>query len=802
MRITLLFCLLLLSNFAGAQILNIPDPVFKALLVGTTANNQNYPLRAYIGNNRVTIDTNNDGEIQVTEALAIKHLDFYSTTPINVTSLEGIGGFSNLNILVVNNVNLTTLDVTMLPAMSFVNIYDMPFLQSVNVSGLPLLDWVIIEECPAFTTISVQNLPSLTYLDLNNNNLSSLDVSGAPNLIELVCNHNNLQTLTLENNINLKELFCTDNNISTLNTSAIPAVRNLIVSNNNLTTINTSGLADLEWLDISDNNVATLDLSTNIKLHSIVANNAHLNTIDVSNTNAVTLSAKNNFIAYANLKNGKLFVTLELENNPLTMACISDNLGPNHPQVMQSRFSQMGYPSITLSSFCSFSPAGGYNTVTGNLKFDSDNNGCSQEDAAVANARLKMVNGQSTAYYFSSNNGNYTAFTGEGTSTLSYAEGTNLFNAAPASHNLNFTGTGQNDSKSFCLTAPTSVQDLEISIVPLTTAQPGFDAAYKIVYKNKGSIGSLSGTVTLAYNDAMLDVVNTVPSATSNVGGIITWNFTGLEPFETRSTTIVFNINTPGEIPPVVINDVLAYTAAISTSGTDVSPVDNQLTLNQVVTGSFDPNDITCLEGATVDPAMIGEYLHYNINFENVGTAAATFIVVEDDFDTSKFDVDSFRFLSASHEAKVKLVGNKATFRFDNINLGPEEKGNIIFKIRTLPGLQTGASVSNKANIYFDYNLPIETNNANTTFQTLSTGNWAKNESVKVYPNPSAGLVKIEASSVINSIELYDIQGRLLMAQNEGHATSSLDVSGRAKGVYILKVNTEKGLKIERLIKE
>lgn len=80
MRITLLFCLLLLSNFAGAQILNIPDPVFKALLVGTTANNQNYPLRAYIGNNRVTIDTNNDGEIQVTEALAIKHLDFYSTT--------------------------------------------------------------------------------------------------------------------------------------------------------------------------------------------------------------------------------------------------------------------------------------------------------------------------------------------------------------------------------------------------------------------------------------------------------------------------------------------------------------------------------------------------------------------------------------------------------------------------------------------------------------------------------------------------------------------------------------------------
>ena len=76
------------------------------------------------------------------------------------------------------------------------------------------------------------------------------------------------------------------------------------------------------------------------------------------------------------------------------------------------------------------------------------------------------------------------------------------------------------------------------------------------------------------------------------------------------------------------------------------------------------------------------------------------------------------------------------------------------------------------------------------------------NNSVKIYPNPSNGIVKIDAETEIKSIYLYDIHGRQLQVSNSNQTDVLLDVSGRASGIYFMKVVTEKGIKVEKLIRE
>ncbi|WP_290831594.1 hypothetical protein [Flavobacterium sp.] len=70
---------LLLCFVANAQIVNIPDANFKAKLLSASSDNpvaSNQIPENYYGSVSTynTIDTNNDGEIQVSEALMIKFL--------------------------------------------------------------------------------------------------------------------------------------------------------------------------------------------------------------------------------------------------------------------------------------------------------------------------------------------------------------------------------------------------------------------------------------------------------------------------------------------------------------------------------------------------------------------------------------------------------------------------------------------------------------------------------------------------------------------------------------------------------
>ncbi|MBL0100423.1 MAG: hypothetical protein IPP49_10605 [Saprospiraceae bacterium] len=153
-----------------------------------------------------------------------------------------------------------------------------------------------------------------------------------------------------------------------------------------------------------------------------------------------------------------------------------------------------------------------------------------------------------------------------------------------------------------------------------------------------------------------MDYVTTTQTADQIADGIVSWNFTDLQPFEKREITVTLRVNRPTDTPAVNAGDKLYLSAAIS---------DNVFTLENTVVGSYDPNDKTCLQGDRVKPDMVGEYVDYLIRFENTGNYAAENIVVKDIIDTTWFDVSSLQITYASHEVYARIEGNKVEFIFE-----------------------------------------------------------------------------------------------------------------------------------------
>jgi type IX secretion system substrate protein len=733
-----LLLLLLFTVISQAQIVNIPDANFKAKLIS-------------LGK-----DLNADGEIQVSEAGAVTIL---SLANANISSLEGIQSFSNLVQLRCENNSISML----------------------NVSGMQ----------------------SLLILYVYNNMLNSLDVSGCVSLRTLICSNNQLTTLDLSGT-NVNDLSARENALQsvTLSQTQLP-YDTMNLDHNQLQEFDLSNLiisasigAHLEY-----NNLQTINLQ-GTKAEALWLQNNNLSSVDLSSFNSYSIS-----IPYINLsvnpnlqsvfaKNGQKEDFSFSDDTSLIFVCADES----QLQDIEQDFAIYAIQNAVVSPYCVFTPGGNYNTITGNITFDADNNGCDISDPDQPYVKLNLTSGNNNYAVFTSPDGTYSNFGQTGTFNVSVAmENASLFTITPPLATIIFGNANNNIStQDFCITANGVQNDLETVIVPIIPARPGFDAIYKIIYKNKGN-QILSGNVEFNYLENELDFVNASMTPDAQSSGMLSWNFTNLFPFESRSFTVTLNVNSPQEAPAVNIGDQLNFSAQVNPLAGDVTPIDNVFAIKQTVVGSLDPNDITCLEGEHVNPTQIGDYLHYHINFENTGTAAAENIVVKNMIDLTKFDISSLQVLNASHLMTPRITNDKVEFIFENINLGASEHGNVTFKIKTKNTLVTGNTVSQKADIYFDYNFPVATNVAMTTFDTLSTNELIDNN-VSIYPNPANGIINIKSDNIIKSIQLTDMRGRNL--QSVLSADKAVDIAAYPNGIYLLKVVTDKGIRTQKVIKE
>ncbi len=754
------------SFLANAQIVNIPDSAFKSRLISANTSNFtasiNSPVISLATGASVSsynlIDTNGDGEIQVSEASVIKYLDVG-----NISDLTGIEAFVNLEALKTGGNTLVSPD--------FSNNNNIKYLKFTNIN---------------LTSLDFSNFSSLIYLEFFGGQLQNLNLSNCSSLQGIRANNIGLNSLSLYNCQNLLEVQCQSNNLVNLDLSTNPNLEFLFCFDNNLTTINLLGCNNLIELDCHLNQLQEIDINNCEDLEQLICSD-------------------NSFLKYIFFKANYSLINIDLDNIPLLeYICIS-----NYIQTIQNYCDSLGY-NCHVNSYCSFTPGGTFYEITGISKFDFDYNGCDINDVNYSNLKLNVTDGTNSGSMIANTTGNYYFPVQAGNHTITpVLENPAYFTILPASFTVDFPTQASPFAQDFCITANGVHSDVEVVLIPITPARPGFDAQYRIIYKNIGNQVE-NGLVTFAYQEDVLDFVSSSLSASSQNTlantTTLSWNYSNLMPFETRTIDVVLNVNSPTEIPAVNIGDVLGIFSEITTINTDEDLSNNSSGLRQVVVGSYDPNDKTCVEGEVVDISIVGEYVHYVIRFENTGTYPAENIVVKDMIDISKFDISTLVPLHGSHEFFTRINDNKVEFIFENINLDFNDATNdgyVAFKIKTLPTLTVGDTFSNEASIYFDYNFPITTNEYITTIDNvLNNQDFSFENEFVLYPNPATAILNISAKNQteIQSVEIYNIVGQVVIAIP--NSTKAIDVSNLETGTYFIKVNTGKGSTTTKFVKE
>ena len=803
---------ILLSAFCSqAQIVNIPDVNLKTKLLN------NYPV----------IDVNDDGEIQYSEAEGITYLNLAFS---NIADATGIEAFVDLVILDIRVNQLTSLDLSNNTALFELSCSDN---QIVDLN-LGINATLSILRCGnnQISSLELDDLPGLRVFDIDNNSLTAMDVSHNGLLEDLNVSNNNLETIILTGAEALKFVYLGNNNLTSLDVSNLNNLESLICALNSIVSINLNNTPLLNEINIADNQITNLDLSNKPVLVDLSVNNNFLtevsfsdapnimdlkvndnllNSLDLSNLSQLTMFylANNPNLNYINLKNGKNenlnVYTIEDDfiNLPnLEVICV-DDLMSDYSLELQDFLG----PEVLLTAYCSFTPGGDFYVINGSSILDINNNGCNTSDPKYANLVINITDGEDNGTFYTNFEGNYAIPLQEGNYNITpQLENPSYFSITPESFAVNFPVSNSPLNQDFCITPNGTYNDLEVSIIPTENSRPGFDSPYLIIFKNKGTT-ILSGAIIFQFQDNFMEfVLANVPPETQNLGELI-WSYNDLYPFETREIDLIMNLNTPID-PDFPLNegDVLLFTATINPISGDESPDDNIFQLAQTVVNSFDPNDISCLQGDKIEIQDVGGYVNYVIRFENIGNAAAQNIVVKNDIDISKFDISTLISLTSSHDMEYRIVNNnQVEFIFEDINLPFDDATNdgyLSYKIKTQPSLQIGDTFSNQAEIFFDFNFPIITNIATTEVveEILNIENYSSKYRLNIYPNPTSGkLSVISTKDVINEIIIYDVMGKKLMTADKLNSLSTeLDISQLANGLYFAIINNSVTVRISK----
>lgn len=755
--------LLILFFFSSlnAQIINFPDPNLKQKLLSIDrfTNKAKNKFGDY-----TAVDLNGNREIEISEAENITFLDLSAGGSLNyITSLEGISNFKNLVTLGCDGNRIVSLDL--------------------------------------------KGLTGLMNLICSNNKITSLDVSGLLSLQDIDCAYNELQNLDVSNLTGLKILSCYKNKLSSINLTGCSELFNLNLELNELSSLDLSTVVKLDRLECASNKLSFLDFDKCPKLGYLSCERNVLTTLNLSHLKRL-MSLKcdyNNALVSIFVKNGYTGGgSLAFNYCPnLEYICIDENSVSR----VQTLIKQYNYTKCNVNSYCSFVPGVEFYTIQGKNKLDLYNDGCDVSDPYMPSLKYSISNGTTTENLFPNNTGSYNIAVQAGTYTITpLLENPDYFAVSPASVTLSLSTSNSLSVQDFCVSLKNPKPDLEITLIPLKVARPGFDVDYKIIYKNKGNVIQ-SGEVNFNFGDTILDLLTASPQVSSQKVNSLSWNFVNLKPLETREIYVNLNLNSPTETPPVINDDIVKISASINSSQIDITPKDNSFSVSQTVVGSFDPNDKTCLEGSVITPSLIGDYVHFLIRFENTGTYFAENVVVKDIIDLTRLDISTLVPTNASHSFITKISDkNKVEFIFENINLPFDDANNdgyITFKIKTLPNLKVGDSFANEANIYFDYNFPILTNKTLSIFKTLGRQDFELSSSFTIHPNPVQNYLQIDSkdSIEIQSIYVYNVLGQLIQVIPNAHNISKIDVSKFQSGQYILQIKTATGKSATKFIK-
>ncbi len=129
-----------------------------------------------------------------------------------------------------------------------------------------------------------------------------------------------------------------------------------------------------------------------------------------------------------------------------------------------------------VNSYCSFMPGGNYNTITGNIRLDANNNGCDAGDINLNNIRVNINDGTNSGASFLNTAGNYSFYTQVGSFDITPSiDNPTWFNILPVTATIPFADNNNNTAtQDFCISANGFHPDVEVVISPSLFCTPRF----------------------------------------------------------------------------------------------------------------------------------------------------------------------------------------------------------------------------------------------------------------------------------------------------------------------------------------
>jgi hypothetical protein len=320
--------------------------------------------------------------------------------------------------------------------------------------------------------------------------------------------------------------------------------------------------------------------------------------------------------------------------------------------------------------------------------------------------------------------------------------------------------------------------------------RPGFPVSYTITVTDQGPFGF--NDLVLGLNYSTLFSVNDDGGGTQIGPGQIEFEIPALGGFTTLTYTVWLQIPPTPSLTGTVVNGI----ATISGTVADADPSNDSYTTTSTIVNAYDPNDKLLQTSSALSESIYfidqDLWVDYTIRFQNTGTAEAVNVYLLDTIAVD-FDLASLQILGASHafEASIK-PGRVLRFDFPNIMLPDStadlegSQGFASFRIRTQGAPLPGTLLRNAADIFFDFNEPIRTNNADLIAEmSVGLAQRASN-TVIIYPNPVQDQLHVMMPIGMWNAQVLTMDGRSVLTVGQVAGCTSISVNQLAEGSYVL----------------
>jgi hypothetical protein len=359
-----------------------------------------------------------------------------------------------------------------------------------------------------------------------------------------------------------------------------------------------------------------------------------------------------------------------------------------------------------------------------------------------------------------------------------------------------------NDSANFAMLQYLGKNDLSVNLSSSSglAALKNRHNAYQIDITNKGSSDVAATEVVLKFDSKLKGLV-AKPTPNKVEGDSAVWIISDFYSGEARQINCEFELDAS-------TNTTINLEASIALQDNEEETGDNSSSLTQYLEeGDFEfkkqvfPSE----SGDTAYLTDTADKVQYQISFANYTSDTIRNVYVVDTIGLNH-SLTHVKELGASHPYSIQIFSGQPgtnigiiVYTFTNINLPPNpsknpeivnNRGYVSFEIGLNSSLTEGITLTNKADVTFDYFDPEQTNwvYAIVNNEMVSVEEFPAVNEVKIYPNPTSNQLTLDLPLNHEDIEyhIYNLAGQDVL--NGSLKTPVLTVEQLPAGLFFIKI--------------